>query len=734
MIRASNSFIRLLTPASLLLLCCAALAVTPDDAGKQLLKQAQKLRQEHRYADAIAAYTDVIGWPMMPADVVNEARLEKTRATVEKSEYENPGGWKAMVQTAAGFWLTSIKAIATVILWIAVFAAAALIVVLARYLVPARQGLLIDLRDLSAADRDSGSRMLCSEIAQLLTSSPDSNLNDELILESGADGGGSAAIRPMVQLPGLDSVLSPSANVSIGPLQFTPAAVLALLRNVAQPRYERSVTGALFTQNGRTVIMAQAVEKNGRKVAEGSWQIGVDGADARQTVLRRIAARVIVLQAKGKGVTANARSLENVLEGMGRLSGLTGVPSEDALRSAAQCFQTALAYDPDNWVARFNLSVLSRQLSDHEFAIQNCETLEASMKAAAAGSPLKSYIEAHPSFPDSVRYNRALALSKIPNWTANKAAIELLDSVITSREPVLPLLAKSAKATALLFQFERFRESNAKDRVDAVREEILKIADDLQQVPDPKTPARALAAARSVALNSKGALLAAAGDKLNARAALEAASALQPNFLDPHIYLGRLYRRAQKSIAEDWAVRAKGHLTTALTLQPNNREANYQMGRLLDSDAIRDFAGALQCFEKAAPHSMAAYFAGEIYFNADFAGADPAKGLSQLRASVSLAPSRDFRIATLADRLIEQARQVAETARSTLAQLIALTPRQPNSPLPPDVQKLCDRAGQYLDEAKRAASQLARAGSTHDKERAAKQLQSAADAKTEIPV
>ena len=701
---------------------CVVAGATPPDVGQQILDQASALRQNHQFNEAIAAYLDLISQPGMPPDITNRARLEKTLTAIEKATFENPHGWPAAWQTITIFWVTSAKAIVTVLLWIVVLAIAAGVGILARHIVPARNGLLVDVYDLSSSDRDNASRMLSSEISQVLSGSADSDLNDELILESMAegDGSGSAAIRPMVQLPGLDSMLSPTANVAIGPLQFTPAALLALLRNLAQPRYQRTLTGALFTQNTRTVIMVQLMEKGGATVRDGSWQIGLDGPDARQILIRRIAARTIVAQANDRSVTTNPRSLESVLEGITRLNASSGIPGEDVLRATAQCFQTALSHDPDNWLARFNLSVLSRQLGDSEFAIQNCEMLEAAIQGKNPPVSLQTYLTTHPTFIHYVRYNRALALSKIPNWSANKAAVDLFEQVVATEDIVLALLAKSANAAALVFQMDRLREAGATDRVTQVREAVVAIATELEQPQADSAPPRVLALARSVAWNAKGAVLAAEGDSFKARRALEAACALQPNFVDPHINLGRLYRRAQEGVAQDWVVRAKGHLKAAIVLQPFNREANYQMGRLLDSKAVLDYAGALQCFDRAAPHSMAAYFASQIYCDPSFAGADLAKGLDQLRASVALAFDVDFRLASLIDRLLDAAKEQSELAKSTLAQLTALVPRQPGSPLPNDVRKLCDRAQQLLTEAERAVKRLAKALDAHEQQRAAK--------------
>jgi len=597
-------------------------------------------------------------------------------------------------------------------MWVVLFLVVAGIAIAARREADPQSGMLVDLVDLSASDRDSGSRTLSAEVTKIL--SPDAQNSSDLIFESMTDfaGGSSASIKPLVELPGLDAMLSTTANVAIGPLQFTPAAVLGLLRSVMQRPYEKTLKGSLFQQGTRVAMSLQVVDSEGKAVEGASWQVEEDATDARQTVLRRAAARVLMLHAGEHMVTSDPSCLEYMFRGFDLLRAAAGGPPNlQGQRDAAASFQTALAHDPANWVARFNLSVISRQLGDNEFAIQNCEILE---KLIDNPTPsLKSYTEKHPEFKLFVIYNRALVLSKLDDWKANECAVGLLEKIELESKSELALAARSARANCLLFQFDHFLADGppAADRLDDVCQKIVAILATLNSAAAKGDMRRTLVMSRAVALNAVGYIEEARGNAPAARGHLESAVALQPDLLEAHLNLSRLYRHARNRAAADWVVRARGHLNQALLLQPDNRDANYQMGRLLADEAVCDFTGALASFAKAAPHTFASYHAGEIYCNPDYSGFDLGKGIEQLRASVSLASARDFRVVELARRQLEAAVKQVATAKAALAQ-----------PIPADISDNRARARRFVEAATKELNRVIKEGKGHDQAWAAKVL------------
>ena len=665
-----------------------------NKAVRSILHDADKALAEHRYADAVAGYTEVLASTGTDPKLLNQARLGKAKASMAKSAADNPSGLVALWQSVTTAWKASIAAIGTILFWIAVL----LLVLFIRSSLPARDGLLITLDDLSATDRTSASAQLSQELQQLLSPSPSGG--GEMLFESMTDfeGGGLAAIKPIIQMPGLDPSMLATAAVTLGPFQVTPAGLLALGRSLTAPRYKRVLSGTLFQQAPRTILTAQILSRSGAPFTPTVWQATDDSADARRSVLRRIAARVAIALADGNCVTQVPQSLECTLDGIDRLrSSGASAGSADALNGARTAFQAAVAHDPENWLALFNLTVLARQLGDYDTAIQHCLTLEGMLNRKPLPKSLAKCLETHPEFPTSILYNHALALAKQEDWRSNKEAVRLLDFIIKDDDGPLKPLAQSARAAALIFQFQRFREDKAEEREKAIRDDVKRCVDELNSLAATGNT-RAIAIARAVALNAYGYILETSGDLRHAREQFEAAVAQDPQFVTAHINLGRLFRRGGRTANANWLVKAKEHFKQAVALQPENREANYQMGRLLADPAVGQFADALKSFDAAQPHSKAAFHAGEIYCDPGLKEFDLDQGIERLRIAVNLARTVDYRMESLVHHLLE-------AAESQIAQA-AVTKAQANAAESPDEQKFCARARKLLVEAERDLAAL----------------------------
>ena len=658
-----------------------------NKAVQSILNDADKALAEHRYADAIAGYTEALGSTGADPTLLNQARLGKAKASVAKSAADNPSGLVALGQSVTTAWRTSIAAIGTILFWIAVL----LLVLFIRSRLPTRDGLLITMEDLSATDRPNASAQLSLELQQLL--SPSSSAGGEMLFESMTDfeGGGLAAIKPIIQMPGLDPSTLATTAVTLGPLQVTPAGLLALGRSLAARRYKQVLSGTLFQQGPHTVLNAQILSPHSASLTPIVWQATDDGADARRTVLRRIAARVAIALPDGTGVTQVPQSLECTLDGIDRLrSSNSSAGSAEALSAARIAFQGAVAHDPENWLALFNLTVLARQLSDYDTAIQHCLTLEGMLERKSLPTSLANCLKTHPEFRMSILYNHALALAKQNDWRSNKEAVRLLDLIIKDDDGPLKPLAQSARAAALIFQFQRFREDRAEEREKAVRQDVKRCVDELNGLAASGN-SRALTIARAVALNAYGYILETSGDLRHACEHFEAAVAQDPQFVTAHINLGRLFRRGGRTASNDWLVKAKVHLKQAIALQPENREANYQMGRLLGHPAVGQFAEALKSFDAAHPHSNAAFYAGKIYCDRGLKEFDLDQGIGRLRIAVNLARTVDYRMESLILHLLEATESQIVEASGVAA--------QSTSGRTPDQQKACARARNLLTEA-----------------------------------
>jgi tetratricopeptide (TPR) repeat protein len=682
-----------------------AATLTPTRPVVDILDNADKAYQEGRFAEALSGYTQVSAMTDLDKAMLYRAKLGSAWASMGKSAVDNPTGWVAVQQSILSLWKTSVTGFGTLAGWIVILAATAGLIVTGRLFIPAKYDLLIDLQDLAATDRDNGSHLLSAEVQQILF--PPGAGGDELMFESMTDfsGGSSASIKPMAQMPGLDSMLS-TVPLAVGPLQFTPAAVWGLLRSVFQPRHSNTLAGALFVQGTRTALNVRLLTKTGAVRQNAWWLLSADGADSRRAVLRQLAARVAIEISNGRSISDNPQSLEATLQGMDLLrASPTAAPSQATQRAAATAFQNAVGYDPGNWMARFNLSLLLRQLGDKEEAIQHCKMLRDLLNSRNSPASLQYYLNSHPHFEASIEYNQALALAQVRTWEANKEAIELLDGLIGRRDDLLMGLAESARAAALLFQFDWFHGNpDASSRQKEVGEKVAGAVGRLDALARERVSSRSLELARSVALNARGYVTDRNGNHQAARNDFETAATLDPGFVDVHLNLGRVYRHGGNRLAAEWIVRAKSHITMALSLQPENREANYQMGRLLADEAVRNYSEALTWFDKAQPHSIAAFFAGKIHCDSAFSGFDMEKGIEQLRMAANLTSELDFRVVVLVDRLIDYADQLLLQAKVAAAQ-VTLMPA-----FIVDRDKYCARAGRLLQEAQAHVGHLKDAG------------------------
>jgi tetratricopeptide (TPR) repeat protein len=708
-----------------------AATITAAQPVIDILDRADKAYHRGHYAEALSAYTQISAMTELDAALRYRAKLGLAWASMGKSAVDNPTGWAAVQQSIFSLWKTSLTGLGTLAGWIAILAAAAGLIVTGRLLIPAKYDLQIDLQDLAGTDRDNGSHLLSAEVQEILF--PRGSGGDELMFESMTDfgGGSSASIKPVAHIPGLDSLLS-TVPVVVGPLQFTPAALWGLLLSVFQPRHSRTLAGALFVQGTRTAVNARLLTKTGAIHQNAWWLLSADGADSRRAVLRQITARVTIEISDGRSISNHPQSLEATMLGMDLLrASPTAAPSQATQHAAATAFQNAVGYDPGNWMARFNLSVLLRQLGNEEEAIQHCKMLRDLLGSRNRPASLEYYVKAHPHFGASIEYNQALALAQVRTWNANKEAIQLLDSLIARRDDLLSPLAESARAAALLFQFDGFHKNpDASKPQKEVEEKVTGAVRKLDALAQTRVSSRSLELARCVALNARGYIADKNGDREAARNDFETAATLNPDFVDVHLNLGRLYRHGGNRLATDWIVRAKSHITMAISLQPENREANYQMGRLLADEAVRKFSEALPWFDKAQPHSIAAFFAGRIYCDSGFCGFDMEKGIEQLRTAANLAPEPDFRVLVLVDRLIDYADQLLKQANVAAAQVTLM----PASIV--DRDKYCARARRLLKEADAHIGHLRDAGNRSTprlEERLAQVLQAAEQNCTSTP-
>ncbi len=207
-----------------------------DETAKHIPDQADFFLKNKKYPEAIAAYSEVAALPGINSTLLGESRLGKASATIDKAEAENPTGLEAIWQPLTLMWISSMKAVGTVLLWCAVLTMAIGATTLARFLLPTRHGLQIGVQDLPASGRENRSRIVSSEIAQM-------------VLPPSASKGG-AGLSTAHPLTCRVLCLSLIGGALLAPLYFWPAQLLA-------------ITGAGNEQLPPSLIRVDAKPKSG---------------------------------------------------------------------------------------------------------------------------------------------------------------------------------------------------------------------------------------------------------------------------------------------------------------------------------------------------------------------------------------------------------------------------------------------------------------------------------------
>jgi tetratricopeptide (TPR) repeat protein len=272
-----------------------------------------------------------------------------------------------------------------------------------------------------------------------------------------------------------------------------------------------------------------------------------------------------------------------------------------ALAEARSLLERALAHDPTNLLARYELGNVLRKLGSNEDAVEQYELLEDFFHERKAPMLLRR----------TTVYNRAVALSKIGTWPEHGKAVEALErlqdevtadpKLKASERDHLLALTRSARAAAGLFELEQLRgyddESSCTRRDELLRQIV--DARDWIRAPERRPGANGATyyQALAVAENARGRAihLVQPQDGEQAVAAFERALSLAPELGDAHVNLADALLRNSPSSSDQ--ERAAEHLERAITMSPRNAKALYLRGKLALAQgdrtrARKEFEGA----------------------------------------------------------------------------------------------------------------------------------------------
>jgi tetratricopeptide (TPR) repeat protein len=627
-------------------------------------------------------------------DLAAAVRSERIRAQ-EASAAETAKQATLLATLAAGFE-TKFTALVE---WLLLLGGAAVVLwgLSALYRLRAPQdAMLISIADHTADKITDTANLLVSQESAHLLNPLDSLSADELTQHSLPGNGGSVFVnlQPVWATSYFETALASGSAVDLGVFKITPQALIQAFRTALRPVYRDTLDGVLSAVGQTTYLVVRRLDAKGRLIPGKTWFASSTGADARENVLREVMAKVVIDMSAEQSVTTEWQSLKLCQQAMDKSRDDKSVASTAV---AQQLLQKALAQDPANWIARYNNALFLQLLGKNEASLDNWSFLMDMVSRRHVSSSLSSYLIKHPDFIYKIEYNRAITLARIFRWPENTMARKILANLSEVVDGDMRVLALSALANALSAQYKLMKASYTKSlaaKSEAGHEddaasgfaragsggdksstksvaEPIKVQLQLEEVTqglidaleDSKRLSRSIFFANAVARYARGAVRFELNHYKDALEDFNAASLLNPEFVDPQLSAARTLR-AQKFT--DWTLRVRSHLDAVLDLDDTNREAHFLLGSLLSDISVFRLEEAAIHYEKADPHSWAAYELGNLYLDAAFAGADPLKALQWLRKSVRLADAVDRRALGLAELILNFVEHSEETAKHGL--------------------------------------------------------------------
>jgi tetratricopeptide (TPR) repeat protein len=648
-----------------------------DSDARAFVERAAALAAAGRYDEALALYRDVADRKsddLSPA-LIQQARLGRAEAEAGKARAATPTFRRTLLEAMT-------KALQTFLQGILLFLGGALVLwgllSMPRFL-PARDETAIRVEDLTVppSDREAMSRELTREVARGLQGKSLGAAGASLDEVEDVDAPGFGNIAVVVQeLVGLEDLVQDATPLSVGPFSMSPRQLLTYFRNALRRRSKYTLSGALWRRGDVTGVLIQRLGSDGQAIAGDLWETSAEGVAARSSVVRDVSTQVAFFLGSSR-ITASWHSFRQHQRAMDVLA--AAPPTQDLetrLDEALDLLESSVRHDPGNCVSRFNFARVLRKLGRNSEAERHFELVDRMVSTDTPTQPqlLRSFLQQHPEFALVVRYNRAVALSKVGTWRSVKSAERLLTACseqLTSTplddgsRTRLAMLVRSALITVSGWQAETLwdREDNDKARARARTQlsDIEAQARQLEQEPNT-SDLKAHAFATAIAYNAFGRLATLLGDYHKASNALSTALTLMPDLVDLQINLAELERLRKSD--DDWPRRAEAHLRRAVKMSPSNQKAHYLLGRLL-AHGGPDLRGKAGAHLKAAPsHAWAFFELAQLTVEDDLDGA-----LAYLRHSLAMDPRRNYRLELLVQYLLRGFRKLEPDHLPSVEQL-----------------------------------------------------------------
>ena len=511
--------------------------------------------------------------------------------------------------------------------------------------------------DLSVEGRQNpdSNRVLTSFVLSHLQNNRSLQMSElHMDIMPGANEPGFGGLRPAQEANSIPGFVTADHPIKIGSVEFSPGDALGYFRRWFDRPNKQYLLGWLLASDTEATAVARLVDnakKTKRHIARKCvWRSHTVGSNARSQAIADLSAQIVVDMGKSK-ITTNWQSFRSFHDGMNRLQlDQTWILEPANITEARRSFEDALTYDASNWMARFQLALLLCKENEPRAALEHLAILESILKCAleqkaagwtsdpkesypkwsrmrpkqaedtcAEGSPafkrLLRHLHDYPECPFLVLYNKAIALSSLPDSEHKREAVELLEQLSRVKDDpdIVPefkkcaerlsdrsyielklySLSSQAHILASVQASHSIRSSWSADRLKQINEKLCHIEDLCLQRQQEHWGS--LQTARAVAHGAAARVLAEEGHVNDASKHLHEALAAEPKFVGAYLQLAELYIREKEKLVPRWDLLAESQLRHAAEINPKCQETQLILaalycepliGRIVEADCI----------------------------------------------------------------------------------------------------------------------------------------------------
>jgi cytochrome c-type biogenesis protein CcmH/NrfG len=384
--------------------------------GNVELARAARMVVARQYDKAAELYHKIGQDSLMPDTVVTLAIAAAGNAVKLKSKSEN--GLLAKASAQGSELATSLGMGALALL--AVLAVFWIIFTIINHL--PKKGTVLDVQDLTIAkeQRDPASAALAEDIQEEVATI--ARGLEKWAHDRASDLEGFASIRAAAPPLGrFEGVVADGDAIKVGGLSFNPREILQLFATAFRRPYLSTLRGDLQKENDSFILRIERVDLPRFQLLK-----------FLRSMLPGVKLRAVRKRFRGKGASA-AEAISDFArqyafeygqavstsfwpsfrDYTGALA-LLRSPDAQVLPQARDLLESAVRFDPDNWLARFKCAEVLRKLSDNRKAIWHFEHLRSQIDDSRKHSPtFAEYLGTNTDFEFIVDYNIAVTQANI---------------------------------------------------------------------------------------------------------------------------------------------------------------------------------------------------------------------------------------------------------------------------------------------------------------------------------